>query len=167
MAILVVPRREAVLRLALAATGRTGCRRYAQARGYRGKRLKRARSPQNRAPSHLGAAWRQNGHSGCTTPRGGSAASARCHRSHRLQARRTGAGYRGERLRRARRAQKRARRRITAAACRGMPFARLSAREAVLRPALAAMRPCGLTSSLPFARAAGDLHRRGDTGGGA
>ena len=92
MAILVAPRREAVLRPALAATVRTGCRRYAQAREYRGERLKRARRPQNRAPSHLGAAWRQNGHSGCTTPRGGSAALTRRHRPHRLQARRTGAG---------------------------------------------------------------------------
>ena len=45
----------------------TGCRRYVQARGYRGERLKRARRPQKRARSHFGAAWRQNGHSGCAT----------------------------------------------------------------------------------------------------
>eukprot|EP00964_Phaeocystis_antarctica_P080081 scaffold49964_cov66-Phaeocystis_antarctica.AAC.1 len=92
MAILVAPRRGAAPPPALAATGCTGCRRDAQAREYRGERLKRARRPQNRAPSHLGAAWRQNGHSGCTTPRGGFAACARRHRSHGLQAICTGAG---------------------------------------------------------------------------
>ena len=151
MAILVAPRREAALPPPLAATGRTGCRRYAQARGYRGERLTRARRPQNRAPSHLGAAWRRNGHFGCATPRGGSAASTRRHRSHRLQARRTGAGVQ-----------------------RGAPEASPKAAESSAQPfrcCLATEWPfwlyhaerrfCGLRSLPPFAQAAGETHRRG------